>query len=58
MMFSWLQSKHARNKDKLEIAKIRSTYGDKAERVIRERLKSALLSQRDREHWKRIARKL
>jgi hypothetical protein len=58
MIFDWFQSKHARNIDKLEIAKIRGTYGNTAKRVIRDRMNNTALSLRDREHWKRIARKL
>jgi hypothetical protein len=58
MIFGWFQSKHERNKDRLEIAKIRIIYGDNAKQVIRERMNSAALSARDRGHWKRIARKL
>jgi hypothetical protein len=58
MIFDWFQSKYAREKDRMEIASIRRTYGDTAKRVIRDRMNSAALSARDREHWKRIARKL
>jgi hypothetical protein len=58
MIFSWFQSKHVREKDRAEIARIRGTYGDNAKRVIGARMNSATLSARDREHWKRIARKL
>jgi hypothetical protein len=58
MVFDWFQSKYARDKDRMEIASIRRTYGDTAKCVTRDRMNSAALSTRDREHWKRIARKL
>lgn len=58
MIFGWFQSKYLRDKDKSEIAGIRAKYGDRAENVIRNRTDSSALSQRQRDHWKRIARKL
>ena len=58
MIFGWFQSKYARDKDKREIARIRGTYGDNAKQVVGERMNCVTLSARDREHWKRIARKL
>jgi hypothetical protein len=58
MIFDWFQSKYARDKDRIETASIRRTYGDTAKCVIRDRMNNTALSARDREHWKRIARKL
>jgi hypothetical protein len=58
MVVSWFQSKYAANKDKLEIDRIRSIHGDNAKRVIRDRVNSSVLTQRDIMHWKRNARKL
>jgi hypothetical protein len=58
MIFGWFRSKHLRSIDNTEIARIRTTYGDDAKRIIRDRLKSPTLSARDRNHWKRITRKL
>jgi hypothetical protein len=58
MIVDWFESKFTRNKDKAEIASIRNTYGDDAKKIVGDRLNSVSLSQRDREHWKRIARKL
>ncbi len=58
MIIGWFQSKYLRDKDKLEIVGIREKYGDDAKSIIRDRMKSSALSQKDRDHWKRIARKL
>jgi hypothetical protein len=58
MIIGWFQSKYPRDKDKSEIVGIREKYGDDAKSVIRDRMNISVLSKRDREHWKRIARKL
>ncbi len=58
MIFGWFQSKYVRDKDKAEVARILGAYGDRSKSVIRDRINCSTLSQRDRDHWKRIARKL
>ncbi len=58
MFFGLFQSKHERNKDKSEIAKIRGAYGGGARQVVHDRIINCASTVRDREHWKRIARKL
>jgi hypothetical protein len=58
MIFSWFQSKYARDKDRAEIVDLRHKYGDSAKSVTGDCANSAALSKRDRNHWRRIAQKL
>ena len=58
MIFDWFRPKYLQDKDKAEVAGIRERYGDHAKRVLRDRTDSPALSQRDRDHWKRLATKL
>ena len=57
-MLSLFESKERRAKDTAEVRQIFAKYGEDAVRVMRERLRDPSLSQRDRKHWKRLARKV
>jgi hypothetical protein len=52
------ESREQRDRDRLELRKLVMKYGDDAKDVVKERAADRTLSDRDRTHWRRIARKI
>ena len=52
------ESREQRERDRLELRKLAMKYGDEAKQVVKERAADPKLSDRDRTHWRRIARKI
>lgn len=56
--FGLFESGYTRDRDRIEITRLREQYGEGVSKVIRDRAGNTSLSARDRKHWHRIARKL
>ena len=57
LSFFWSGS-YRRRLDRREIDRLREKYGDEAKDIVRARAQDPELSERDRKHWRRIARQI
>jgi hypothetical protein len=58
MLFSMFESRERRDRDRVQILDLQRKYGEKAKEICLERARDRSLSERNRTHWQRIARKI
>ena len=49
---------HQKRADRQEVERIRAKYGEDAKEIVQARAQDPALSDRDRKHWRRIARQI
>jgi hypothetical protein len=58
MLGRLFESREQRTRDQWELKRLLARYGDEAKKIVLARASNPTLSERDRNHWRRIAKKI